>query len=1227
MSRINDIQTRILQLEGGRYQKLLDCYLYRKYGYDNWSPLGSQLGTDKTVKGTPDTYIRTTAGKYIFLMYGTVQGDSFNKIKRDIESCLNQKKTGIDESDIEQIICCHTSARLTAGENKTLHELFNNVRLIGIGELSLDLCYQYQVLAKEYLNLSIDTNQILEDKDFVEKSESSAFTTPLSNKLLCRENEKSEVLNLLAYSDVVIISGKSGGGKTRLALEVGREFSKINCYIFRCIKQNGEPIYEDLKTHFVDESDYCVLIDDANMLVHLGHLLDICNDKNKKYNMKLIITVRDYAKDDVLQRVKKQLMPEIYDLNPLSDSNLKEVLKQEFGILNQEYLECVAKVSSGNMRLAIMATISLRDGKLENLHNIIDIYDFYYQDIIDKMGRTLIITGAIIALFDSLKLNKQSNIAIELAQKNNISQDEFKEACYELHKLEVVDIHKDLAVKCSGQALSNYLLFLVFYKDKVISISDVINLCFPRYKTRLSYAFNTLMNLFYSEELEKYAFSEMKKSWLYFKNRELDIQRQFLSTFYVAVKVETLYFLNNQIKLLPEIQVDFLTYDFESKSNNENIQSDILKMIANFKYTAYFFDAIDLLLFHLEKNTQNPMDFYFLLKSYFIVDKESHHYNYKFERDMLNLLVENYHRSHNTNVAILLIYYCQWTLKFEFQSIEATSYKSFSHTIFGLMDCDEIRKLRDHAIEILFELYDEESGKYRTKVMKALKTYMILLNFDTSSMLAEKDAIKMDECVSRYFCMDEINECLTVEYLHDEVVREFPSYANLLNQYKSNSLYLKYREIKRDRLRWLSSDNYEDEYSAKIAEIAKYISEEELYNLMQLMKSDLFSDQWETGEALSMLLCGLQDNEVFSKVLLYYFELNMSYILPPANVCKKLIQIKGYQKAWQFVESTSYNHKNNWLISLAWQIDDSDINKKYADEILHIVKSSIADEKFSIPHLDFVIRINNKCFGFAVEYLKLLIESYAEKPLFLADFLSITSIPIEDILDNFDYPNNTLLEEAYIVSYSAKNYFDYEQKMLIEVIKRNKLFLRKFVLYQLESHIVHDGLCALWSLENCNDLITEIIDIIKEHKWGYYGYFKIVESIFSIKKGKQYMDKQDLWIQTYIKNNYNSPESIKFIFNSICHLPDDRRLKMILLFCKYNSAYNAFQNIRLFPMHYAITGSMVSHIEKQISFVKRLKEGLEGRDYIEHKMKFEEILESLENQKEKELIDEFMEID
>ena len=101
MSKINIIQNAIKELEGGSFQKLFDAYLYKKYKFTNIQTLGVQDGTNKTTKGTPDSFVVEDDGKYILIMYGTVGTEAFGKMKKDILSCFNKDKLKIDENKIK----------------------------------------------------------------------------------------------------------------------------------------------------------------------------------------------------------------------------------------------------------------------------------------------------------------------------------------------------------------------------------------------------------------------------------------------------------------------------------------------------------------------------------------------------------------------------------------------------------------------------------------------------------------------------------------------------------------------------------------------------------------------------------------------------------------------------------------------------------------------------------------------------------------------------------------------------------------------------------------------------------------------------------------------------------------------------------------------------------------------------------------------------------------------
>ena len=103
MAIINTIKQKILQLDQGSFQNLCDQIL-SKEGYPNIVCLGSCTGTQKTTQGTPDTYFIMENGNYVFVEYTTQLTKLRDKIKVDIEKCLDADETGIVCDKISEII-------------------------------------------------------------------------------------------------------------------------------------------------------------------------------------------------------------------------------------------------------------------------------------------------------------------------------------------------------------------------------------------------------------------------------------------------------------------------------------------------------------------------------------------------------------------------------------------------------------------------------------------------------------------------------------------------------------------------------------------------------------------------------------------------------------------------------------------------------------------------------------------------------------------------------------------------------------------------------------------------------------------------------------------------------------------------------------------------------------------------------------------------------------------
>ena len=231
MSKINQIQNRIRELEGGRFQQLADAYLH-KIGYERINPIGSVIGANKVRKGTPDTLFPQSNGKYVFAEH-TTESDAtvYRKLNSDLDKCLDPATTGVPIGKIEEVVFCHTST-LSAQEEIALAEKCQqrgiNLNIFGIGPLSFDLYQKYPGLAREFLGVEVDTGQIVTPDEFVAAYNQNKLATRLDTTFHFRETEVEQASQGLQEYDLVIVSGRSGVGKSRLALECCERFTEAH---------------------------------------------------------------------------------------------------------------------------------------------------------------------------------------------------------------------------------------------------------------------------------------------------------------------------------------------------------------------------------------------------------------------------------------------------------------------------------------------------------------------------------------------------------------------------------------------------------------------------------------------------------------------------------------------------------------------------------------------------------------------------------------------------------------------------------------------------------------------------------------------------------------------------------------------------------------------------------------------------------------------------------------
>ncbi|MFN0278507.1 MAG: hypothetical protein ACKVRN_07890 [Pyrinomonadaceae bacterium] len=299
---------------------------------------------------------------------------------------MDEAKTGIATSDILSIFLCH-NGRLHLNDENRLFEFCKEqgikVHVIDIDNLAQDLFLYFPKLASDYLAIEIDSGQILSLADFLSEYHKNPFSTRLDTAFFSRDKELEDVLALIESHDIVILSGEPGVGKSRLAIEALTKFHNSNSdwTVYCLFNKQGISFYNDLKDYLGFDGNYLVFVDDANRVSELQHLLRLIHDNSATRNIRIVLTVREYAQRSVLE-ITKGYDNSSFALKPFEKDKLRSFISAEFGITNVHFLERIESVAKGNARIAVMAaTIAKKTDRYESLLNVEDIYDHYFESV------------------------------------------------------------------------------------------------------------------------------------------------------------------------------------------------------------------------------------------------------------------------------------------------------------------------------------------------------------------------------------------------------------------------------------------------------------------------------------------------------------------------------------------------------------------------------------------------------------------------------------------------------------------------------------------------------------------------------------------------------------------------------------------------------------------------------------------------------------------------------
>lgn len=1238
MPNITDIKRRILELAPAPFQEFCDT-LISKQGYGVVHGLGMKSGTGNTTTGNPDTYFRKENRKYVFVVYTIQQTSIFSKLKEDIDKCLDFSKTRLRIEDIEEIICCHISSNLSAGDDKVLHDLCESKGIVltlwGIDELANQVYNRYPSMAKDYLGLNIDTNQILSIDDFVAQYDANGMVAPLNTVFQYRENEKKEIICALDNESIVIVTGKAGVGKTRLVLEVIREVALTKGYKLLCVKNNNLGLYDDLVSATEQPGKYLFFVDDANELADLSQILAYTTKRHLGYEVKIIVTVRDYAKAKVLSVVKEYTFPQIVKISPFTDDEIKGFLKNNLGICNEDYFKQIIRIAEGNPRIAYMAgKLAIEKQNLEAIKDVSQLYDAYYEKYINNTlgsNKDLCFAAGVLSVINAVVLNNMS-VLQELLDNYGITLEGFREKILQLFKLEVVEIQLDQVATLSDQCLANYMLYYVFFRKKLIPFSNILEIGYKYFRNGVIRSINTILNLFESDDTRSYCKQEILKVWDNLKISKDSSYNDFVKDFHVFRPEEAFLLAQQEIEIINSEKYEVCSVDFSK--NVFSREESVLEYLNGYEYSEYLEYVMELLLEYCSKTARTLVSGYKWLENSYGMDVTSCKYRY-YNQKKISEYIHNAILEGDTVAMALGFYWAEYSLGFSFQHTEMGRGNKIVFYNIDIKESDGIAEYRSICWQILIIL--ASNSTWSNAVLRFLDSYAKHLHGKPDYNIVSCEIEYVEQLLSILQC-DQISYLQAVQRLLVNGEKMNVKYNKKLAELLTGNEWDLYQLLKDD---FVSSDLEYEEYEKKrnvlISEYGKKILKSDIPSLIQRM-NHIMSDISVKRDAYSLnqgfeLIVQQFDKDCMQEFMRSFIQYGENISIRPGLILEELNKSMDSIQLLSAIKQAEFPQKNEWLFSFFNTLPNEEAVSEMLQELI-IFLSSDSDKTIklssyrSLRVLDKFLCIEPNIYPIicAIIFEKRHYSSFIVEIYFELLFHDQIYTP-KEVLSLFQ-SNIDLLQEIYFFMIKRGKLEDLKGTFLIEFLSLGESWIQKYseVFWEnAEKHIEVNQYrnSELWKAEsykNYFDYIFYHFPEDKMHSWRFSNAF--IDVLTNVDSDIIIKQHQQEWLNHIIIDNISS-NKIVAIFDFICELNEDLRRNAIKCFLENNQDFETFSKLLLLPKHYIGSGSLVPAYQKQIAFLESLYPTVAGIKFLKHrariKSKVEMFHEMIKREEEKEI--------
>jgi hypothetical protein len=1205
--RLKLIEQQLLGIDSAAFQNLCDIYLaFREQEFASINRTGSQFGKQKTVKGTPDTFFRLADGSLRYVEFTTKADGLVDKIQEDIDKCLDPIKTGVPANQVHKITICFNSRLDVAEETAiTQYAVSKNIRieLIGLDWLALEIYSKYLIIAKDILGIPLDTGQLLPLQNFIDEYNNKAgkLSTPLDNTFLHRKTELADIENILATNDLLIISGYPGVGKTKIALEALDKFLATNKdYSAFAVSKKDQDISEDLKIHLQQERNYILLVDDANrQLLNFKQILGVFRE-NRKGNIKLLITVRDYAFKDIENECIDFLHQTII-LKKFTDEEITQLISSDsFEIKNPKYQKRIVEIADGNARLAIMASRLANQEQIGFLYGdgdrIFELYDYYFRTFIkdfDIHGNNVLLkTLGVISFFFTVDRSNKKFIE-KILKTFELDYYEFNEAIDVLHEKELLEVNYNHA-RVSEQVMATYFFYKVFIKDEILPFKALLFSFFPVWKKRFSDTIIPSNNSFGFDNVLKTINCTLDE-YLYSIYSEEEKVLEFFSLFWFYKREETLSYFHQKIRQFPESENP--VYDSKYETNDfvwdRDKTLDFLADLFN-HFTESFIPALELAFEYCRKKPESLPEFIRRIREKLLFDDDDHRFDFKRQVELFNLLIAKF-KDKEPHYVEAFFALAGTFLSHHYQITKGGRNHSFTFYEYPLPFYDVIENFRKSIWTTLFENFKT----YPKEVLSILKSFRPgykeaipeILVFDLSLLLAFIESnLDPTNFEHIHFAHDFVS-MLDREKLADK------GYQNLKVKFNSKE-YEYFRKLDWNSIRgrkdydFVKYDDFQKLKEQVVRSSFIFKSETEFAALHIAIKNTLSlegNNSWGIDQSLNII--GeenfLQNDELGFELLNSILE-NYPAGVNPLHKLVKVIVNKSPQWAlrlWNLLNNWKHEYKLYWQLYFFYYLPAELANDFYKTALLETIKSIDRGcylqfesfEKF-IPIKSDKFKDKASRFFMTIPIIR-RITNYREKNI-IEEILSIVynKIEIQNLRINLSFhffekysamlaDNFELLKKSYIQQEKkVSNHFDLQHAGLKALLQIKPDFLLEYAdsFYtdkeDRHSRNTHNQLSFVWDLEQSNELVKKAVVIIIENNY-YFGIGEHPLIIFFHNLNEEQKVKAKAFIISFISEYHADYKKMNSVFDVLRHSLKEFFEEAFLYYLSLNTEIDNFKKI------------------------------------------------------------------